>query len=209
MLIGRVLIVAKSAYYFRHVRPFHCLSVCSQISARFPLDSCRDIWYWELLWKSDTKAQTWLKSVKNIVHFSWRPELVWLLSTTLNRHKSALFDRNCNRMFVRPSVPPYVRLSARVNTDATWHIYAKFYLEDFYENLLRISSTFTWKRTKLSGTLLYMMTQVDLLLPATLNRHKSPLLVPKGLRLLGQPRRYKHYGKALHRYLYTYIAYLL
>jgi len=112
VLIGRVLIVAKSAYYFRHVRPFLCLSVCLsflclsvclKISARLPLDGCRDIWYWGLLWKSDTKTQIWSRSVKNIVHFTWRPELVLLLSTKLNRHKSALFDRNCIRMSVRPS----------------------------------------------------------------------------------------------------------
>jgi hypothetical protein len=85
----------------------------------------------------------------------------------------------------------------------------KFYLEEFYENLLRISSTFSWNRTKLSDTLLYVMTQVGLLLPMTLNRHKSPLLESNGMRLLGKPRRYKHYGKALQRYFYTYVSYLL
>jgi len=213
VLISRVLRAAKSPYYFRHVRPFLCLSVCPRISARLPLDGCRDIWYWKLLRKSDTNAQIWLKSVKSIVHFTWRPELVLLLSMILNRHKSALFDRKCNRMFVRPSVRPsilpYVRLSARFNADPTWQIYVKFYLEDFYENLLWISSTFTWNRTKLSGTLLYMMTQVVLLLPATLNRHKSALLMPNAMRLLGEPRRYKHYAKALQHYLHTHVVYLL
>jgi hypothetical protein len=148
VLIGRVLIVAKSAYYFRHVRPFLCLSVClsflflsvclsflclsvcPKISARFPLDGCREILYWGLVWKSDKKTQIWFKSVKNIVHFTWRPELVLLLSTKLNRHKSALFDRNCIRMFVRPSF--YLFFSPHISTRIPPHRFtSNFILRTF------------------------------------------------------------------------------
>jgi hypothetical protein len=197
-LSGKVFVTFAMFVYFSVPLPSH-------ISARFPLDGFHDIWYCGLLWKSDTIAQICLKSDKNIVHFTWRPELVLFLSTTLNHHKSVLFDLNRTRMLVRqsvrPSVLPSLSLSAHISADLTGQTHVKFYLEDFYKDLLRIFSTFSWNRTKLSGTLLYMMTQVGLLLPATLNRHKSSLLESNVMRLLGEPRRYKRYAKAPQRHV--------
>ena len=40
-----------------------------------------------------------------------------------------------------------------------------------------------------------------LLLPATLNRHESALFQWNGIRLLGQPMRYKYYANAAQRYV--------
>lgn len=178
---------------------FLCLSSCAQISFAVTFDTGNSMKIWH-------KSPNLVKIIKNIVHFTRRPRLVLLLSTTLNRHKSTLFHRKCIRIFVRPSVRSSICSSLRACQRGS---HLKFYLGEFYENLFRISSTFSWNRTKLSVTLFYMMTQVDLLLPVTLNRHKIPLLESNGMRLLGEPKRYKHYGKAPQRYFYTYAAYLL
>lgn len=43
--------------------------------------------YWALIWNCDTKLPNWLKSDKNINHFSWRPQYVPLLPETQIRHQ--------------------------------------------------------------------------------------------------------------------------
>jgi hypothetical protein len=48
----------------------------------------REIWYWVLLWSCVEKVQIWLKSDKNMGHFTWRPTYVWLLPAKYIRHKS-------------------------------------------------------------------------------------------------------------------------
>lgn len=37
----------------------------------------REIWYWELLLKSVERVQVWLKSVRYIWHFTWRPNFYY------------------------------------------------------------------------------------------------------------------------------------
>jgi hypothetical protein len=138
----------------------------------------------------------------NLSHNKSRVFIVWIIRPTFRQSDSPSV-RQSVRPSVRQSVLPFFHLflSAHIGADLTGQTHVKFYVENFYEDLLRISSTFSWNRTKLSGTLLYMMTQVGLLLPATLNRHKSPLLESNVMRLLGEPRRYKRYAKALQRYV--------
>ena len=53
------------------------------------------------------KIHIWLKSDKNIGHFTWRPKL--LLLATLNRRKSTLFQWNVIKVLARLSVPLSVR----------------------------------------------------------------------------------------------------
>ena len=57
-------------------------------------DFC-EIWHRRLLWKSVKKTQIWLKSGRNICHFTWRPKYSLLFPVTLNCHKSTLFKWNC------------------------------------------------------------------------------------------------------------------
>ena len=53
-----------------------------------------EIWYRRLLWKSVKKSQIWLKSGRNIWHFTWRPKYSLLFPVTLNCHKSTVFEWN-------------------------------------------------------------------------------------------------------------------
>jgi hypothetical protein len=94
---------------------------------------------------------------------------------------------------IRPSVRPFFHMfvsphvSTRIPPDRfTWNFILRNFMKicwGFLPHLVEIGP-------KLSGTLLHVMTQVGLLLPVTLNRHKSPLLESNGMRLLGEPRRY-------------------
>lgn len=49
------------------------------------------------------KIKIWLKSGKNVRHFTWRPKYVSLLSATLNRHNSALSLRVLIGLLVQPN----------------------------------------------------------------------------------------------------------
>ena len=52
----------------------------------------REIWPWELPWKSATKIQIWPKSEENIGHCTWRPKYALFF----RRHKFARTASLCN-----------------------------------------------------------------------------------------------------------------
>jgi len=78
----RVRLMSKSALSVRmYQRGFHWTDLCKT-------------WYWRLLRKYVEKIQVWLKSGNNIPHSACIPKQVLLFPTILNRHKSAIFERN-------------------------------------------------------------------------------------------------------------------
>ena len=71
-------IVLQSACFLYHGRP----SVCPSVHPYILLCTCLNedfgvIWYCRLLRKCVEKIQIWLKSDKNIRHFTWRAEYVF------------------------------------------------------------------------------------------------------------------------------------
>ena len=76
----------------------------------------------------------------------------------------------------------------------TRRISVTFYTGDFYEDL-SINFKFGYNRLKTSGTL-HGDPKYVLFLPVTLHRHNSTLFEWNGIRLLGQPRRYKNCANA-------------
>jgi len=99
-----IRIVTKSVYCLRYghlsVRPF-ALSVGLQLGG----------FSWNLIsgtfMKILEKVENWLKSDKNIGHFTWKSNFfnfflnfILLFVVTFSRHKSSLFDWNCIRLSV-------------------------------------------------------------------------------------------------------------
>jgi hypothetical protein len=80
----------------------------------------------------------------------------------------------------------------------------KFDVGNLYENM-STKSNFGYNQAKISDTLLEDPTYI-LLLPAILRRHKGALFEWNGIRLLGQPRRYKNYANAPQQYVIHFLS---
>jgi hypothetical protein len=79
---------ASSVYQLCHVRLSARISAdpTGRISMKFDMGG--------FLWKSVFKCQIWLKSKKNIMHFTWIPRYLLPRTATINLFKRALFQWN-------------------------------------------------------------------------------------------------------------------
>ena len=92
-VIGEGISECKRLYftrYFRRLRislqitPISVTSIRPNSAVPTELDPRENLKYWRLVRKSCRgKSQIWLKSDKNIAHFTWRPKKVSLLPATL------------------------------------------------------------------------------------------------------------------------------
>lgn len=91
----------------------------------------------------------------------------------------------------------HVRLSACIMSVPPLGRFPWNFIQESYYNLSR-KSKFCYNRTKLSHAL-HEDVSTFLLLLAASDCHKSVLFLSNGIRLLGKPRRYKHYANAPQR----------
>jgi hypothetical protein len=84
-LVRRPGIKTQRSFKLRHVR----LSVRIYQRGSHWTNFC-EIWNWRLLWKVCWENKIWLKSAKNVAHFTWRFKNVLLFPVTLHSHKGAL-----------------------------------------------------------------------------------------------------------------------
>jgi len=60
----------------------------------------REIWNWKFIWQTCGEKTNLIKFGQK--YFTWKPRYVLSIPVKLNRHKSALFERNCIELLEQP-----------------------------------------------------------------------------------------------------------
>jgi hypothetical protein len=60
----------------------------------------REIWNWRFIWQTCGEKPNLIKFGQK--YFTWKPRYVLSFPMKLNRHKTALFERNCIRLLEQP-----------------------------------------------------------------------------------------------------------